>query len=169
MAGQTYQTSDLQVIRRWAAARAGQPALMPSPEKNATAAAVPRIVFPTDAYADAYTTISWRELFDRMQQEALVFVYQEKTVSGNQSCFCRFVSPQAAEGVVAESDTRQAQFSEATGLYQTEDLDTPPAQGTPAFRHPHGATSHSWLLFIGLAVLAVLVVGLIIGMLWSTA
>ena len=169
MAGQTYRTSDPQVIRRWAAARAGQPAIMPSQEKNTTTAAVPHIVFPTDAYLDAYTTISWQELFDRMQQEGLVFVYQEKTVSGNLSHFCRFVSPAAAEGIEAEPDTPQAQLSEATGLYQTEALDTPQARGTQAFRHPRRTTGRSRRLLIGLVVLVVVIVGLIIGVFWPTA
>jgi hypothetical protein len=169
MAGQTYRTSDPQVIRRWATARGGQPAIMPSQEKNATTAAVPHIVFPADAYPDAYTTISWQELFDRMQQEALVFVYQEKTANGSLSHFGRFVSPAAAEGAEEEPDTQQTQLSEATGLYQTEALDTPQAQGTQAFRHPHRTTGRSRLLLIGLAVLAVVVVGLIIGVFWPTA
>jgi hypothetical protein len=169
MAGQTYKTSDPQVIRRWAAARAGQPAIMPSHEKNATTAAVPHIVFPADAYLNSYTTISWQELFDRMQREALVFVYQEKTASGSLSHFCRFVSPEAAVGVEAEPGTRQAKLSEATGLYQTEDLDSPQARGMQAFRQPHRTTGRSRRLLIGLVVLAVLVIGLIIGVFWPTA
>lgn len=169
MAGQTYKTSDPEVIRRWATARAGQPAIMPSQENNATTAAVPHIVFPADDYPDTYTTVSWRELFDRMQQEALVFVYQEKTASGSPSCFCRFVSPEVAAGVEAEPDTRQTQLSDATGLYQTEELDTPLARGIQAFRQPHRTASRSRRLLIGLAVLVVVVVGLIIGVFWPAA
>jgi hypothetical protein len=169
MAGQIYRTSAPQVIRRWAAARAGQPAIMPSQEKNATTAVVPHIVFPADAYLDTYTTISWQELFVRMWQAALVFVYQEKTASGSLSYFCRFVSPAAAEAVEVEPDTQQAQLSAATGLYQTEALDTPQARGTQAFRHPHRTTGGSRRLLIGLVVLAVVVVGLIIGVFWPPA
>ena len=168
MAGKTYKTSDPEVIRRWTAARDGQPAIVRSSEQDTTAAAVPRIVFPADSYPDAYTTISWQELFARMQQEALVFVYQEKTVNGNVSHFCRFVRPEAAAEIEMEPDTHQAQLSEATGLYQTDDLDTPQAQGMQAFRHPHRTTSRARPLLIGLALLAMLIVALIIGVFWPT-
>jgi hypothetical protein len=168
MAGNTYKTSDPAVIKQWAAARAGQPALMPLPGNNATTATVPAIVFPADAYPDTYTTVSWGELFDRMQKQVLVFVYQEKTESGSLSHFGRFVSQEAA-AAAAEPETHHEQLSEATRLYQTEDLDTPQTLGTEAFRHPQRATSRAWPLLAGLAVLAVLVVCLIVGVFWPTS
>ena len=142
MAGKTYKTRDAEVIRRWAAARGGQPAIMPAPEPTDTTAAVPCIRFPAHAYANA-SSISWEELFDRMRQEGLVFVYQEKTTSGSPSRFCRFVSQEAAREVETGPATHDEHISEATGLYQTEAFDTPLARGIQAFRYPHRATGRS--------------------------
>jgi hypothetical protein len=166
MAGQTYKTSDPEVIKRWATMRAGRPALMPSHEQKATTAVVPGIIFSTNSSLNSYPTISWRELFARMQQEGLVFVYQEKTVSGSLSHFCRFVSQEAAREVETGPAPPAAPPSEATGLYQTDALDTPLAQGTQAFRAPHRTTKRSWRLLVGVAVLVMIIVFLIIGVFW---
>jgi hypothetical protein len=169
MPGKTYRTSDPEVIRRWAAARAGLPAIVSSSDHNTMTATVPSIVFPDDAYPDTYTTVSWGELIDIMRQKGLVFIYQEQTESGSLSRFCQFVSQEAAAEAAVEPEPRHEPVAEATGLYQTEDLDTPQARGTEAFRHPCRATSPSWPLLIGLAVLGVLVVALIIGVFWPTS
>jgi hypothetical protein len=126
-------------------------------------------VFPADTYPDTYTTVSWGELIDMMQQKGLIFIYQEQTESGSLSHFCRFVSQEAAAEVAVEPEPHHEPLTEATGLYQTDDRDTPPARGMEAFRHPRRATSQSWPLLVGLAVLGVLAVALIIGVFWPAS
>jgi hypothetical protein len=125
-------------------------------------------VFSDYNYADAYTAVSWRELFERMHKANLVFLYQEKTESGDLSSFGRFVSPEKAAEADAEPGLRQEKPFEGTALYQTEDLHTLQAQGTREGRHPERTTRRSRRLLIGFALLAVLILCLIIGVFWPS-
>ena len=165
MAGKTYRTTDPDVIRRWAAVRDGEPAVMPG-SADVAQQALPCIVFSDYNYAEAYTAISWRELFERMHKDNLVFLYQEKTESGDLSRLGRFVSSEKAAEADAEPDSRQENPCEETALYQTEDSHTPEAQGTRMWRHPERTARRSRRLLIGFALLAVLILCLIIGVFW---
>lgn len=167
MAGKTYKTIDPDVIRRWAVVRDGEPAVMPG-SADVAQQALPCIVFSDFNYAEAYTAISWRELFERMHKENLVFLYQEQTESGDLSRFGRFVSPEKAAGADAEPGSRREKPFEGTALYQTDDLHTPQAQGTMAWRHPERTTRRSRRLLLGFALLTVLILWLIIGIFWPS-
>lgn len=167
MAGKTYKTTDPDLIRRWAAVRYGEPAVM-SGSPDGAQPALPCIVFSDYNYAEAYTAVSWRELFERMHKENLVFLYQEKTESGDLSRLGGFVSPEKAAEADAEPDSQQEEPFEGTALYQTEDLHTPQAQGTSVWRHPERTTRRSRRLLIGFALVAVLILVLIIGVFWPS-
>jgi hypothetical protein len=149
MAGKTYKTTDPDVIRRWAAVRDGEPAVM-SGSADVAQQVLPCIVFSDYNYADAYTAVSWQELFERMHKENLVFLYQEKTESGDLSSFGRFVSPEKAAEADAEPGLRQEK----------------PFEGTA--RHLERTTRRSRRLLIGFALLAVLILCLIIGVFWPS-
>jgi hypothetical protein len=165
MAGKTYRTTEPDVIRRWAAVRDGKPAVMLG-SADVAQQVLPCIVFSDYNYAEAYTAVSWRELFERMHKDNLVFLYQEKTESGDLSRLGRFVSSEKAAEADAEPDSRQENPFEETALYQTEDLHTPEAQGTRMGRHPERTARRSRRLLIGFALLAVLILCLIIGVFW---
>ncbi len=70
-------TTNRNVIKKWAQARHGWPALI----RRATSAGfemVLSIVFPDSSSSEIARKLTWDEFFDQFEQQHLVFVYQEK-------------------------------------------------------------------------------------------
>jgi hypothetical protein len=86
------RTTDHEKIRRWAEARNGRPARVPGTGDGDDAGLL-RIDFPEKQEADEdLEEIGWDEFFEKFDEKKLAFVYQEKTASGAQSRFNKFVS-----------------------------------------------------------------------------
>ncbi len=47
-----------------------------------------------DTHDDPLEQISWEEFFERFENEALAFVYEDETKDGSRSRFCKLVSRQ---------------------------------------------------------------------------
>jgi hypothetical protein len=170
MAGTKYTTTDPEIIKRWAAARNGRPALIRD-AGNGVNTPVLSIYLPDYTYRTSYDEISWNECFKRREEENLVFLYQEKTESGDRSLFGRFVSPQIAMETMAESTAEpppasHAPSSTGTPLTQTDSLQTPLARGTETFRHPEQTTSPSRIVPIGLVICVILTILVILVSFW---
>jgi hypothetical protein len=86
------RTTDHEKIRRWAEARAGKPARVQG-TGDADDAGLLRIDFPEANDDDErLEEISWDEFFQKFDEKQLAFVYREKTGTGAQSRFNKFVS-----------------------------------------------------------------------------
>ena len=86
------RTTDHTKIRRWAEARDGKPARIRSPAE-ADEAGLLRIDFPESSHdEEELEEITWDEFFEKFDEKALAFVYQEKTAAGERSRFNKFVS-----------------------------------------------------------------------------
>ena len=86
------RTTDHGEIRRWAEARNGRPARVPGTGDGGDAGLL-RIDFPERQDDDEnLEEIGWDEFFEKFDEKKLAFVYQEKTASGKQSRFNKFVS-----------------------------------------------------------------------------
>jgi hypothetical protein len=169
MAGARYTTTDPEVIKQWAEARNGRPALMRE-AVNGTTLSVLSIYLPDYHYQTSYDEISWDEFFKRFAEEDLVFLYQEKTARGDTSLFCRIVSPQVAiEATVepaAEPSASYTSPSATTKLTQTDSLQTPLARGTETFRHPERSPDPSRTVLIGVVALIVLAMFVLLVSFW---
>lgn len=55
-------------------------------------AGVLRIDFPGYSGAGTLEEISWDEFFEKFEEAELAFLYQEETMGGKESRFCKFVS-----------------------------------------------------------------------------
>ena len=166
MAGTRYTTTDPEVIKRWAEARNGRPALMREAGNNATTL-VPSIYLPEYHYQASYDEISWDEFFKMLEEEDLIFLYQEKTARGDMSLFSRVVSPQVArEATTVEPTASHAQPSAGTTLTQTESLQTPLARGTETFRHPERASGPSHAVLIGAVTFVILAILVLLAGFW---
>jgi hypothetical protein len=87
------RTTDHTRIRRWAEARDGKPARVQATGQSDEAGLL-RIDFPEDHEDedDDLEEITWDEFFEKFDEKRLAFVYQEKTATGEQSRFNKFVS-----------------------------------------------------------------------------
>jgi hypothetical protein len=88
------RTTDHAEIRAWAEARKGKPARVQGTGTTDDAGLL-RIDFPERDGAeddDGLEEISWEEFFEKFDEKRLAFVYQDKTTSGQQSRFNKFVS-----------------------------------------------------------------------------
>jgi hypothetical protein len=97
-------TIDHDQIRRWAEAREGRPATVKSTAKNG-AAGLLRINFPGYGGEDSLKDISWDDFFERFDDSNLAFVYQDKTASGKQSRFGKFVDRSNMTGTASKKRT----------------------------------------------------------------
>src|SRR4051794_19734908 len=94
-------TTDHDEIRQWVEDRGGKPAHVASTAKKGRIGIL-RIDFPSppdpdDAPDANLEEISWDEWFEKFDGEKLVFLYQEKTASGQKSNFNKLVSRQTVE------------------------------------------------------------------------
>ncbi len=82
------QTTNHDEIRRWVETRGGRPATVKDTEHGREHAGVLRIAFRDDENLE---DIDWDEFFGKFDEEALAFLYQDKTKDGKQSRFFKFV------------------------------------------------------------------------------
>lgn len=85
----SYTTTDHDVIRAWAEARGGRPAVVGGTEDDGSGAGVLRIEFRDDS--GDLEDVDWEPFFRTFDESNLAFVYQEQTSDGSQSRFNRFV------------------------------------------------------------------------------
>ncbi len=93
--GASKRTTNHDVIRRWAEKRNGQPATVRS-TKSGGEAGVLRIDFPGYRGKQTLEPISWDEFFEKFDENNLEFLYQDKTATGKESRFCKFVRRKSA-------------------------------------------------------------------------
>jgi len=84
----SYTTTDHEVIRAWAEARNGCPAVV-SETEDSSGGGVLRIEF--DADADRLAESDWGTFFRIFDERGLAFVYQERTSDGEVSTFNKLV------------------------------------------------------------------------------
>ena len=101
MASESTMTTDHETIRKWAAARGGKPATVKGTERGGEVGIL-RIEFPGHGGEESLEEISWDDFFHKFDEKNLVFLYQEKTISGDESRFCKFVSHETAEHKTAK-------------------------------------------------------------------
>lgn len=88
MTGESYTTTDHEIIRRWTEERNGRPA---------TASAIGSDNGPGVLHIDfgesdeSLEEISWQEFFRTFEQMDLAFLYQERTPDGDASRFFKLV------------------------------------------------------------------------------
>jgi len=93
MSSHNKQTTDPQIIRKWAEARGGQPARVKSTgSDNPKKAGLLRIDFPGGAGEESLEPIDWDTFSETFEAQKLAFVYEEKSASGDISRFGKFVS-----------------------------------------------------------------------------
>ncbi len=91
MAGESKQTTDRDVIRRWAEERGGRPASVKGTEDGGEAGVL-RIDLPGGAGEESFEHISWDDWFEKFEEKKLAFLYQEQKADGEQSTFFKLVS-----------------------------------------------------------------------------
>lgn len=84
------QTKDHDVIKKWIEQRGGKPAVVTDTEDDGSGAGVLRVKF--DGGEDNLEEIDWKTFFKTFDKQELSFLYQEKTDSGEDSRFSKFVS-----------------------------------------------------------------------------
>lgn len=95
-AGKSAKTTDHDTIRQWVEERGGKPATV----RNTTGkndAGLLRIDFPGRSNRggkdeNTLEEISWDDFFEKFEEKKLAFLYQEKTKTGRESRFSKFVS-----------------------------------------------------------------------------
>ncbi len=83
-------TIDRNIIRKWAQARHGWPALV----KKVTSAGIEMVlsfVFPDNEPLETVRKISWEEFFEKFDQQHLAFVYQESDRNRELSYYYEFI------------------------------------------------------------------------------
>jgi len=98
-------TTNHDEIRKWAEARGGKPATVKRTEDNGEAGVL-RIDFPGYSGAGSLEEISWEEFFKKFDEKKLAFLYQDKTSSGEQSRFFKFVSRETANDKSHKAESR---------------------------------------------------------------
>lgn len=94
--GKSAKTTDHETIRRWVEERGGKPSTVRSTTgKNDTG--LLRIDFPGRSNRggkdeNTLEEISWEDFFEKFEEKKLAFLYQEKTKTGRESRFSKFVS-----------------------------------------------------------------------------
>lgn len=167
MAGETYCTTEPEVIRQWAEARNGQPALIPG---NGAQTSTPCIIFPEINYSESYTVISWPDLFQKIAQDNMALLYQEKTTSGEISQFNRFVLADSSDALrSAAPSSSHAPLSEAHGIYQTDEQQSPLAQGTMTRQSPgRTRTLTGRIIILSLILVLIIAALLTFGVYWPS-
>jgi len=91
MAATSKTTTDHQKIRRWTETRGGHPATVKRTASGGDPGVL-RIDFPGYSGQESLEEISWKEFFDKFEENSLAFLYQEETKEGQPSRFCKLVS-----------------------------------------------------------------------------
>jgi hypothetical protein len=82
------QTTDHEVIRKWAEERGGKPATVKATEENGHAGIL-RIDF--DPPDEGLERISWDEFFEKFDEAGIAVLHQDRTKDGELSRFHKFV------------------------------------------------------------------------------
>jgi hypothetical protein len=96
MSGESKTTTNHDEIRKWAEARDGKPATVKRTEKDGEAGVL-RFNFPGYSGENSLEEISWDEFFQKFDEKHLAMLYQDKTSSGEESRFFKFVSQTTAK------------------------------------------------------------------------
>jgi hypothetical protein len=106
MAGESKMTTNHDEIRKWAEARDGKPATVKSTASKDDAGLL-RIDFPGYKGEGTLEEITWDEFFKKFDEKNLAFLYQDKTSSGEESRFFKFVSRETADEKKAHKATHK--------------------------------------------------------------
>ena len=91
MASSSRKTTDHNEIKKWVEGRGGHPARVKTTGSDGDPGLL-RINFPGYGKRDTLEDISWEEFFEKFDSKRLAFLYQEKTKSGEESRFFKFVN-----------------------------------------------------------------------------
>ena len=83
-------TTDHDVIRKWVDARGGKPAKVRG-TGDGEDTGILRILFPGQGSDARLEEISWDKFFKNFEENKIAFLYQEKTLAGEESRFFKFV------------------------------------------------------------------------------
>ena len=84
-------TTDHETIRQWAEERDGTPASVIG-TSTGDEPGILRIDFPDSDQNEELESIEWDEIFAKIDDADLEFLYQETTDDGSVSRFCKFVN-----------------------------------------------------------------------------
>ena len=107
MAGEAKRTTKHSDIRKWAEARGGKPATVKSTASKEDVGLL-RIDFPGYKGEGTLEEITWDEFFKKFDEKNLAFLYQDKTSSGEESRFFKFVSRETAEHKAEDKKAHKA-------------------------------------------------------------
>jgi hypothetical protein len=170
MVGKKYATTNPDVIRRWAEMRHGAPVAFHRGELGDDKPLL-GFAFPDYDNPNSYEEITWQTLFNQRAAEQLVFLYQEKTETGEMSHYNRFVSQQVADEEVSVSMEAEAEAESTSpdALGPTESHETPLARGRRAVNHPELTSMVSKTTIAGLLIVIVLAFILVWTVFWPQA
>ncbi len=83
-------TTDQEVIRKWVEGRGGKPAKVRGTGENENTGIL-RVLFPGQGSDNRLEEISWAGFFKNFEDNKIAFLYQEKTLAGEESRFFKFV------------------------------------------------------------------------------
>jgi hypothetical protein len=104
MAGESRVTTDHDEIRRWAEERGGRPTIVKGTSD------LLRIDFPGYTGEETLEPITWDEFFEKVDENNLAFLYQDRTKDGQVSRFFKLVD----RGTVSDRPARSRQSGRAT-------------------------------------------------------
>lgn len=84
-------TVDHGQIQSWIEERGGVPSVVRATHRG-EASGLLRVDFPEEEPDEGLEEIGWDEFFEIFDSKNLAFLYQERTASGQDSRFCKFVS-----------------------------------------------------------------------------
>ncbi|HJT80383.1 MAG TPA: hypothetical protein VJ719_04220 [Chthoniobacterales bacterium] len=84
-------TTDHDLIRRWAEARGAKPSAVIRTESDGDVGII-RLDFPDYSGDRSLEEISWKDWFKKFEDAELVFVYQDRTAGGNRSNFNKLIN-----------------------------------------------------------------------------
>lgn len=92
MPGESYTTTDHELIRQWAEERGGRPARVGA-NGDGSGIGILRFNFlgNGDGSNDELEETSWENFFDTFEKKKLALLYQKDTAEGQQSRFFKFV------------------------------------------------------------------------------
>ena len=85
-------TRDHAEIQSWIEKRGGTPSMVKGTEDDKNNTGILRVDFPGYSGKDTLMEISWDDFFKKFDDSNLEFLYQEKTSTGKESRFNKFVS-----------------------------------------------------------------------------
>lgn len=110
MGAEYLSATDTDVIQKWAEDRGGAPGRVKPVDTEAPETL--EIYFPDFSGTESIEALTWDEFFERMEEQDLVFVYQEETAKGEISRVGKLVTPDVAREMAGpqteESDDKLA-------------------------------------------------------------